>query len=98
MTTPVRGWQTATNPLAAIEGRPVESDAELRIRQTRSVAKPSQSLWESMYAALWQLDGVRRVAGYGLPNCLRITVGDEASCRRVAHVIGQFMAERAEAG
>jgi histidinol-phosphate aminotransferase len=41
---------------------------------------------------------VRRVAGYGLPNCLRITVGDEASCRRVAHVIGQFMAERAEAG
>ena len=41
---------------------------------------------------------VRRVAGYGLPHCLRITVGDEASCRRVAHVIGQFMAERAERG
>ncbi|MFG6081991.1 histidinol-phosphate transaminase [Paracoccus litorisediminis] len=40
---------------------------------------------------------VRQVAGYGLPNCLRITVGDEASCRRVAHVIGQFMAERAGA-
>jgi len=39
---------------------------------------------------------VRRVGGYGLPHCLRITVGDEASCRRVAHVIGQFMAERAE--
>ncbi|REF68998.1 MULTISPECIES: histidinol-phosphate transaminase [Paracoccus] len=38
---------------------------------------------------------VRRVGGYGLPHCLRITVGDEASCRRVAHVIGQFMAERA---
>lgn len=33
---------------------------------------------------------VRRVAGYGLPNCLRITVGDEASCRRVAHMIGRF--------
>lgn len=33
---------------------------------------------------------VRRVAGYGLPNCLRITVGDEAACRRVAHAIGQF--------
>ncbi len=41
---------------------------------------------------------VRRVSGSGLPNCLRITVGDEASCRRVAQVIGQFMAERAEAG
>lgn len=33
---------------------------------------------------------VRRVAGYNLPNCLRITVGDEPSCRRVAHAIGQF--------
>ena len=33
---------------------------------------------------------VRRVAGYKLPHCLRITVGDESSCRRVAHAIGQF--------
>ena len=37
---------------------------------------------------------VRRVAGYGLPDCLRITIGDEPSCRRVAHVIGRFLAER----
>ncbi|ETX27650.1 histidinol-phosphate transaminase [Roseivivax isoporae] len=35
---------------------------------------------------------VRRVAGYGLPAALRITVGDEASCRRVAHTIGLFKA------
>jgi histidinol-phosphate aminotransferase len=34
---------------------------------------------------------VRRVAGYKLPNCLRITVGDEPACRRVAHAIGRFM-------
>ncbi len=33
---------------------------------------------------------VRKVAGYGLPNGLRITVGDEASCRRVVHAVGQF--------
>jgi histidinol-phosphate aminotransferase len=33
---------------------------------------------------------VRRVASYNLPQCLRITVGDEASCRRVAHAIAQF--------
>jgi len=33
---------------------------------------------------------VRRVASYKLPHCLRITVGDESSCRRVAHAIGQF--------
>ncbi|PJF07929.1 histidinol-phosphate transaminase [Pseudorhodobacter sp. MZDSW-24AT] len=33
---------------------------------------------------------VRRVAGYKLPHCLRITVGDEAGCRRVAYAVGQF--------
>ncbi len=33
---------------------------------------------------------VRRVASYKLPHCLRITVGDEASCRRVAHAVAQF--------
>ncbi len=33
---------------------------------------------------------VRRVAGYKLPNCLRITVGDEASCRRVVHAVSEY--------
>jgi histidinol-phosphate aminotransferase len=37
---------------------------------------------------------VRRVAGYKLPHCLRITVGDEASTRRVAHAIGVFKGVR----
>ena len=36
---------------------------------------------------------VRQVAGYNLPHCLRIPVGDEPSCRRVAHAIGQFMGD-----
>lgn len=35
---------------------------------------------------------VRRVGSYNLPHALRITVGDEPSCRRVAHAIGQFKA------
>nr|CAA96498.1 hypothetical protein [Paracoccus denitrificans PD1222] len=39
---------------------------------------------------------VRRVAGYGLPHCLRITIGDEASCRRVAHVIASTWPSAAE--
>ncbi|MGY6633843.1 MAG: histidinol-phosphate transaminase [Alkalilacustris sp.] len=33
---------------------------------------------------------VRRVGSYGLPGCLRITVGDESACRRVVHAIAQF--------
>ena len=37
---------------------------------------------------------VRRVAGYKLPHCLRITVGDEAACRRVAHAVAQFKGVR----
>jgi histidinol-phosphate aminotransferase len=34
---------------------------------------------------------VRQVGSYGLPEGLRITIGDESACRRVAHVIGAFM-------
>ena len=37
---------------------------------------------------------VRRVSSYKLPHCLRITIGDEASCRRVAHAIAQFKGVR----
>ncbi len=37
---------------------------------------------------------VRRVDAYGLANCLRITIGDEASCRRVAHAVAEFMGSR----
>jgi histidinol-phosphate aminotransferase len=33
---------------------------------------------------------VRRVGAYGLPHCLRITVGDESACRRVAHAVAQW--------
>jgi histidinol-phosphate aminotransferase len=33
---------------------------------------------------------VRQVAGYKLPHCLRITVGDESACRRVVHTVAQF--------
>lgn len=37
---------------------------------------------------------VRRVAGYKLPAALRITVGDEAACRRVIGVIAAFKGVR----
>ena len=37
---------------------------------------------------------VRMVGGYKLPQCLRITVGDEAGCRRVAHAVAQFKGQR----
>ena len=37
---------------------------------------------------------VRYVANYGIPEGLRITVGDEASSRRVVHEVGRFLKER----
>ena len=40
---------------------------------------------------------VRHTANYGLPHCLRITVGDEASCRRVVHAVGRFLGDGATA-
>lgn len=33
---------------------------------------------------------VRRVGGYGFPDCLRITIGTEADCRRVAAEVAAF--------
>ena len=33
---------------------------------------------------------MRRVDAYKLANCLRITIGDESACRRVAHAIAAF--------
>ncbi len=41
---------------------------------------------------------VRRVAGYGLPEALRITIGDEAACRRVAHAVTEFRRAATEGG
>ncbi|WP_424978642.1 histidinol-phosphate transaminase [Leisingera sp. S232] len=38
---------------------------------------------------------VRKVAGYGLPEALRITIGDEESCRRVAAAVKEFKEGRA---
>lgn len=43
-----------------------------------------------------QKDGliVRSVAGYKLPECLRISIGDEESCQRVARALAAFMETR----
>lgn len=62
--TPTRGWQTVNNPLPAVPGIPVESDAALRRRQTASVAIPAQSPLDSIIGAVASLEGVARYRGY----------------------------------
>lgn len=61
--TPTQGWQSVTNPAAATVGRAVETDAQLRTRQSESTAIASVSLWEGIIAALLNVDGVSRVSG-----------------------------------
>lgn len=62
--TPTRGWQTVTNPEAATEGSPVESDATLRRRQKTSTALPSKTVVDGIVGALLDLSGVVRVKPY----------------------------------
>lgn len=62
--TPTRGWQSVTNPVAATAGRKVETDAELRQRQAKSVAIPSLTVLDGIMGAVATLDGVERYRGY----------------------------------
>jgi len=62
--TPAQGWQTVTNANPASPGAPVETDAQLRVRQGTSVAQPSVTVFEGIVAGLENLTGVTRVVGY----------------------------------
>lgn len=62
--TPTLGWQTVTNPSAASQGAPVETDAELRQRQTQSVALPSLTVLAGIVGAVEALTGVTEVVAY----------------------------------
>lgn len=62
--TPTYGWKSVTNHAAAIPGNAVETDAELRKRQTVSVSNPSQTMLEGTHGALMALKNIARVAVY----------------------------------
>ena len=56
--TPTRGWQTATNALAAVPGQPVETDAALRARQSVSAANAAKSPIDSVLGNVLAVPGV----------------------------------------
>lgn len=58
--TPTRGWMTVTNHLAATVGVAEETDAELRIRQSQSVALASLTPFDAVDGAIANVDGVTR--------------------------------------
>jgi uncharacterized phage protein gp47/JayE len=62
--TPTRGWQSASNPLPAVQGDPLESDAALRQRQTVSTALPSQTVLDGIVGDVASVAGVSRYQVY----------------------------------
>ena len=82
--TPTRGWQTVNNPSAAAVGAPVESDAELRLRQSMSVALPSRTVFEGTLGAVYNVPGVTRVNG--IDNDTSVTDSNGVTANKVAIV------------
>ncbi len=94
--TPTLGWQSVNNPDVATEGAPVESDAELRIRQSQSVALPSLSVFEGTVGAVKNIEGVVQCVGY--ENDSGVTDADGIPAHSVAIVVeGGDVDEIAEA-
>lgn len=61
---PTYGWQTFVSTADAVPGNPVESDAQLRLRQAVSTGIPALTPMGAMFGALANLPGVTRLALY----------------------------------
>lgn len=57
--TPIYGWFTTTNALAAVVGKTEETDEELRIRRKAATNTPAQCILDAVYGAITNLSGVR---------------------------------------
>lgn len=97
--TPTYGWQSFLSTTDAVAGDPIETDAELRLRQTASTALPSVTPLGALYGALANLPGVDRLALYenptnlvdanGLPAHSICAVMDGGTVDDIAETIGQ---------
>lgn len=58
--TPTRGWVSVNNPLAATVGVAAETDAQLRVRQSQSVALASLTPFDAVDGAIANVEGVTR--------------------------------------
>lgn len=62
--TPVLGWDSVTNPLAASLGSNEETDSELRERFRQSKYLRATNILEALYSALISLDNIKEVRIY----------------------------------
>jgi uncharacterized phage protein gp47/JayE len=83
--TPIPGWQTVTNPSAAVVGQPVETDAQLRRRQTQSTSIPAQTVVSSIQGNLMALPSVVRSKVY--ENDTFVTDANGIPARSIACVV-----------
>lgn len=56
--TPIFGWASITNTIAAVVGEGEETDAELRVRRENSTSALGQNTTDALYARLLNIDGV----------------------------------------
>lgn len=62
--TPTLGWASVVNPAASTPGAAVETDANLRQRQTLSVALPSRTVLDGVLGAVLAVTGVTAARVY----------------------------------
>jgi len=62
--TPTKGWISVTNQVPAVLGAPVGTDEQLRLRQSVSVAIPSQNMLDGTIAGIMSVNGVKRYKVY----------------------------------
>jgi uncharacterized phage protein gp47/JayE len=99
ISTPTNGWQSVTNVLASIPGLPVESDAQLRKRQSRSTMIPNLTILDGIGGALGSLANVQRYVLYqndgeitnpiGLPPHSIACVVEGGDAQEIGDVIAQ---------
>jgi len=62
--TPTYGWNSITNNSVAEVGQSVETDSQLRVRQSFSTAQPSRTVLEGTKGAIASITGVTRFVVY----------------------------------
>lgn len=62
--TPTAGWVSVTNANEAIEGRNMETDAEVRERRSVSASKTAVGVLLALKGALLEVEGVKKVSVY----------------------------------
>lgn len=97
--TPTLGWQSVTNPSPASPGLPVETDLQLRQRQTLSTGLPANTPLDSLRGALMAVTGVAAsrvyendsniIDAYGVPAHSIAAVVDGGDVNDIAGIIAR---------